>query len=289
MNQNPADHLRSFLEKHLIKNETPGKESYFSIKETALVELASRRGETMLQVMKACLERDLWPERFRAHRGTLTSKDQVQLLQSTVAVIGAGGLGGTLCLLLARTGVGRLIVCDGDEFEESNLNRQFLSNLSRLGQKKALCAAEEIRRINPAAQVTTYTFKATEENLPDILAAAQVVVDCLDNFPTRLMVEKAARRLGLPFIHGAVGGLEGLILTVFPEDPGLENLYGSEDIPKEKAAEAVLGVPPVTPTLVAGLQAAEVINILTGRPPLARGRLLHVDLTIPSIEANSLL
>jgi len=288
MDQNPPDDLRAFLEKHLIKNEAPEKEAYFSIKETALVELASRRGETLLQVMKACLDRGLWPERFRAHRGTFTSKDQAQLLQATAAVIGAGGLGGTLCLLLARAGLGRLVVCDGDEFEESNLNRQFLSNLSRLGQKKALCAAEEIRRINPAAQVTTYPIKATEENLPDILATAQVVVDCLDNLPARFMVEKAARRRGIPFIHGAVGGLEGLILTVFPEDPGLENLYGSGDIPKEKWAEAVLGVPTVTPTLVAGLQAAEVINILTGRPLLARGRLLHLDLTIPSIEANSL-
>ena len=89
-------------------------------------------------------------ERYRAQRGSLTSMEQAALLKSTVTVIGAGGLGGAVCLLLARTGVGCIIVCDGDSFDESNLNRQMLANMTRIGTNKALAARDEIALINPA-------------------------------------------------------------------------------------------------------------------------------------------
>jgi len=277
--------LKTILEPHLIRNETPDREVYYSVREAVLIELAARRGQTLTEIMRACLEQGLWPERFRAQRGTMTAADQARLLGSSVAVIGAGGLGGSVCLLLARTGVGALTVCDGDDFDESNLNRQFLSKWSRLGLNKAQCAVEEIQTINPAVEVRAYPVWATERNLPRILAKAQVVVDCLDSLRARLQVEKAARDLNVPFIHGAVAGLEGMVMSVFPGDPGLGGIYGSTPVDKKNTAEAYLGVPAVIPAMVAALQVNEVVHILLGREAPARRKMLHVDLSAPAIEA----
>lgn len=277
--------FRALLEPDLIQNEPPGQDPFFSVGEQALIRLANGCDRSLTETMADCLKLGVWPERFRANRGTFSTADQLRLLKSSVALIGAGGLGGAAALFMARVGIGRLIICDGDHFVESNLNRQAFSNLDRLGLNKAICAAEEIRRINPVVEVVLFPTFATDANLPDILREAEVVVDCLDNLTTRLTVERAARRRGIPFVHGAIAGLEGFVMTVFPEDPGLEALYGQTAASKADSAETVLGTPAVTPVLVAGLQASETINILLKRQTLARGRLLHVDLSTPAIEA----
>lgn len=188
--------LKTLLEAHLVRHQPPGREEFFSVKEQGLVELAAGRGQALAEVMVECLRAGLWPERFRPQRGTLTPDEQARLLESTAAVIGAGGLGGTVCLILARTGVGRLVVCDGDMFDESNLNRQMLSSLGRLGRNKALAAAEEIKNINPACRVMPYPVWAAPDNLDEILGPAQVVIDCLDTLEARYLVEEAAQRQG---------------------------------------------------------------------------------------------
>lgn len=288
MNRSSRDELTALLGPYLMEQTAPGRDNFLSVREKGLCELAARRGLTLTQVMIECLDQGLWPERFRAQRGTLTAQDQVRLLKSTVAVIGAGGLGGAVILFLARTGVGRLVVCDGDSFDESNLNRQLLADAHRLGRNKALCAAEEIKSVNPAVEVVTFPVWAAEDNLMEILGPAQVAVDCLDTMETRYMLEEAACRREIPFVHGAVAGLEGMLMTVYPKDPGLRGLYGPVPAEKKDSAETLLGVPAVTPALVAGLQATEVVNILLGRKPTARGRLLHLDLSIPAIEINEL-
>ena len=205
-------------------------------------------------------------------------------MSSTVAIIGAGGLGGMVSLLLARVGVGCLRICDGDAFDESNLNRQFLSSLARLGQNKAEVAAEVIAGINPAVEVAVFPFWANEENLPEILGSAGVVIDCLDNLETRYLVEKAAVGANIPFVHGAVAGMEGFVMTVYPGDPGLIGLYGPLAASKKESAESILGVPTVTPALAAGLQVNEALFVLLGKPAPARKRLLHLDRTGPSID-----
>ncbi|MEW5722493.1 MAG: HesA/MoeB/ThiF family protein [Thermodesulfobacteriota bacterium] len=280
--------LVSRLGPHLINHSPPGGEKFQSVPEAALREMADREGCSLKEAMIRVLGAGIWPERFRPQRGSYSVAEQARLLGATVAVIGLGGLGGAVCLYLARVGVGGLIVCDGDCFEESNLNRQQLSNLGRLGREKVRCAVEEIERINPAVEVRPWPVRADENNLPAILEPAQVVVDCLDNLPSRYLVEKAARQRGIPFIHGAVAGREGLLMTVFPDDPGLVDLYGPTAARKEDSAESFVGVPTVTPAMLAGLQAGEVVNILLGRPAAARRKLIHLDLSIPSIEHNEL-
>ncbi|MEW6262908.1 MAG: HesA/MoeB/ThiF family protein [Thermodesulfobacteriota bacterium] len=280
--------LAARLKPHLILNAKPNQPEFYSVKEAALFELARERGLTLARIMIECLEQDLWPERFRPNRGAFSAQDQARLLKSTAAVIGAGGLGGAVCLLLARMGVGCLIVCDFDVFDESNLNRQHLAKLERLGLNKALAAVEEIGRINPAVEVRAFPVKVEEDNVREVLAPAQVVIDCLDNMPSRYLAMKAARSLNLPFIHGAVAGLEGLILTSYPEDPGLDGLYGPKPAAKDDSAESFLGVPTVTPHLIAGLQAVEAVFLLLGRPSLARRRLVHLDLSQPSLDLMTL-
>lgn len=277
--------LLAGLKKHLIQNTSPGQGEYASVRQPPLEALAGETGQPLSKIMARCLEAGIWPERFRAHRGTFSAAEQSKLLGSTVAIIGAGGLGGSVCLLLARAGVGHLVICDGDSFDESNLNRQFLSRMDRLGQNKALMAQEEIKAINPAVTVNVWSTWATTENLPVILESAQVVVDCLDNLPMRYHLEAAARARGIPMVHGAIAGLEALVMTVHPGGPGLANLYGPTPAAKKDSAESFVGVPTVTPAITAGLQVTEVLNILLSRRP-PTSRLLHLDLSIPEIEIN---
>ena len=121
-----------------------------------------------------------------------------------------------------------------------------------------------------------------------MIEPAQVVIDCLDNMETRFLVAKTARALERPFIHGAVAGFEGLMMTVLPQGPGLADLYGPVPSPKRETAETILGVPTVTPAILAGLQVKEALNIILERPLLASGRLIHMDLSIPSLDINNL-
>ncbi|MFH1033681.1 MAG: HesA/MoeB/ThiF family protein [Pseudomonadota bacterium] len=281
--------IMELLGPHLIPHEAAGGQGYYSVREEGLRQLALAQDRDLRQVMLACLDEGLWPERLRPNRGTLTAQDQARLLRSTVAVIGAGGLGGTVILQLARLGLGSLLVCDGDVFEESNLNRQFLAEHDTLGQNKAQVAARAVRAVNPAVEVRVHAVWAYEDNLPALLQDAQVVVDCLDSLSARYTVEEAARQAGLPFVHGSVAGLEGMVMTVRNGDPGLAGLYGPQPAAKAESAESILGVPTPTPALIATLQVAEVLKLLLGWPGLERGQVLHVDLGgVPGIEVLQL-
>ncbi len=279
--------LRRFLQEHMIENRLPRGEVFLSVREEPLVDWSRRQGLSLRRVMIQCLEQDIWPERLRPNRGAFAAAEQARLLDSAVAVIGAGGLGGMVILQLARFGVGRLAVCDGDVFDQSNLNRQFLSRLDRLGRNKALCAQEEVAAINPAVEVVVHDYMADAGNLPRILAGARVVVDCLDTLAARYTLEAVCQELKLPYVHGSVAGLEGLVMTVMPGDPGLRGLYGPRPAAKEDSAEVLMGVPTMTPALVAGLQVNEVAKLLLDRRPLRR-RMLHLDLESPSLEVLEL-
>lgn len=283
-----AARLRDILAPYLAQNEVPGEEPLVSVNSEGLALLAQQRGTSLRQAMLACLARGIWPERFRANRRTFRAADQARLLESRVAVLGCGGLGGTAVLLLTRLGVGGLAICDGDRFEESNLNRQMLCTPQNLGQPKAEVAAAAAQALNPALEVSIHPMWATALNLPGILEGCQVAVDCLDNMTSRYLLAEAAQEAGLPLVHGALAGLEGLVMTVRPGDPGLKDLHGPEPVAKADSAEAVLGVPAPTPALIAALEVSETIKLLLGRPGLEPGQFLHVDLARPAMAVMSL-
>jgi molybdopterin/thiamine biosynthesis adenylyltransferase len=228
--------------------------------------------EIEIQALKA----RFLPARYERSQGTVGWEGQVRLLESTVAIVGCGGLGGWIVEGLARMGVGHLIIIDGDAFVENNLNRQALCTENNLGQLKIEAARERVARVNSATEVTMHPVMADEESMREMLANADVVVDALDTLPTRLVLQKVAQSLGIPVVHGAIGGYIGQVMTVFPGDRGLYAIYGRGDVP-ERGIEAQLGNPAATPMMVAAWQIQEVIKILLGAGELLRNRMLFMD------------
>lgn len=244
--------------------------------------IAKKWGLKLKDVEIAALEAGFMPRRYLRNLGTVGLEGQRKLLQSKVAVIGLGGLGGYVSVALARMGVGTLVVADGDVFVDHNLNRQVLSDVSVLREPKAEIAKRVIARVNPAVEVIAWKEFIRADNLDKILEGCQVVVDGLDNLPARLELEEAARKAGIPLVHGAIAGFLGQVITIFPEDPGLKALYG--DKPPEKGIEVELGTPAATPMMVAAVQVQEVIKILLGKGRPLRRRLLLADAESWSIE-----
>jgi molybdopterin/thiamine biosynthesis adenylyltransferase len=194
-----------------------------------------------------------------------------------VTIVGLGGLGGFALELLLRLGVGALTVIDGDAFSENNANRQLLGVSTNIGATKVEAARQRGEAVNPATTMETYFLRATEANLGEMIDGSDVVVDGLDDIPTRYCVQRVAQRMGIPFVHGAVAGFWGQVMTIFPDDRGLELIYGVETKPVP-GDERELGTPCVTPAMVASVQAAEVIKILLGWKDVIRNRLYVINL-----------
>lgn len=230
------------------------------------------------EVELAALEAGIVPWRYLRNLGTIGLEGQARLLRATVAVVGLGGLGGYVTEALARMGVGRLILIDGDVFEEHNLNRQLLSAEDKLGTPKTQAAQQRVGEINGAVEVITHAAMLSAENLPQLLAGAEVVVDALDRLPIRFALQDGAQALGIPMVHGSIAGFLGQVMTILPGDPGLRSLYGDPDQIPEQGLEAELGTPAATPMAVAAWEAQEVVKILVGRGDVLRNRLLLMDM-----------
>ena len=246
------------------------------------LKIAGQCGCSARNVYIEALGLGIWPHRYVRNREILSVKDQLILAECKVSVVGAGGLGGHVILLLARLGIGRLVVVDHDVFDESNLNRQALCNEKTLGKPKSEEAVKIIGFVNPGVEVTSFKASIEPSSVEKILVNSHVVVDCLDNVPDRFVLERACKNLRIPLVHGALAGFEGQLMTIFPDDPGLKYLYGKENegasVDRSKSPESVLGVPAPTPSLMATLQAMEVIKIILNRGRVFRNILLHVDL-----------
>ena len=251
-------------------------------------ELADTFGCSVRDVELAALESEVAPLRYLRNLGTIGVKGQAKLLRATVAIVGLGGLGGYVAEALARMGVGRLILIDGDVFEEHNLNRQILSTEDRLGTPKAVAAQRRIAEINGAVEAIAHAVRLTRENLPQLLKGADLVVDGLDRLPTRLVLQKGAQALGIPMIHGSIAGFLGQVMTILPSDPGLRNLYGEPDDVPEQGLEAQMGTPAATPMAVAAWEAQEVVKTLLDRGEPLRHRLLVMDMESGTIETLQL-
>ena len=243
----------------------------------AVNSVARSRGIMPIQIEVAALEQGIIPRRYLRNMGTIGWEGQIKLLRSTVAVVGAGGLGGTVVELLARHGIGRIIVIDGDRFTEDNLNRQLLSTEENLGEYKAIIAVKRVKEINSSVSIISYTEELTGENAHELIKEAQVVVDGLDNLPSRFVVEKACRDSRIPFVHGTIAGFNGQLMTIFPQDMGLCSIYGEPHNVPERGIEAATGNPSATPTMIAAWQVQEVVKIITGIGRPLRNRLLMLD------------
>ncbi len=203
---------------------------------------------------------------------------QKKLLGAKILLLGAGGLGSPAALYLAAAGVGTIGIVDMDVVDASNLQRQVIHNLDRIGQKKVDSAAETIRRLNPDVDIRTYPVRLDASNVIDLISDYDVIVDGADNFPARYVLNDASVKLGIPVVHGSIFRFEGQV-SVF--DPTKGPTY-RDMLPAPPSAElapncAVAGVLGVLPGIVGSIQAIEAIKLILDLGDPLIGRLLIFD------------
>lgn len=254
-----------------------------SIDEKSSYSLAQKYSKPISAINKKALSLQICPSRYVRNLPLISMEEQLLLADSKVAVVGAGGLGGNVVMLLARAGIGHLKIIDYDNFDEYNLNRQLFCNSNTLGISKSKSLATTLSSINPGVEVEAINTKMTEENAKEILSGVATVVDALDNIEDRFIIERCAKTLKIPLIHGAVSGFEGRVMTIFPEDEGIKLLYGKED-QNNNIKDLSVGIPAVTPATVASFQAMEVIKVILKRNDILRNAMLYIDMASSQIE-----
>jgi len=221
-------------------------------------------------------------QRSRYSRHVLLSEvgeeGQARLLDSKVLLIGAGGLGSPAAIYLAAAGVGTLGIVDDDVVDASNLQRQILHNLDRLGQAKVESARETLTALNPDVKVETHNLRLSADNVLDIVGRYDVVVDGGDNFPTRYLVNDASLHLRTPVVHGSIFRFEGQVSVFHPYEGPCYRCQFPEPPPPELAPScAEAGVLGVLPGIIGSIQAVEAIKLILGIGESLVGRLLTYD------------
>ncbi|MDO5848559.1 MAG: HesA/MoeB/ThiF family protein [Methanobrevibacter sp.] len=205
----------------------------------------------------------------------VTKSEQTRFKDAEISVIGCGGIGGDAISMLARMGVGKLNLVDEDRFDLSNLNRQALSDLTKIGISKSEVAKETVRLINPYTEVTAFNERLDEDNIEMIISNSDIVIDAVDNLITRIIVSRYAKENDIPFVHGAIHGTMGQLTVFKPEnDVSYESMFGLPSYGKELTPEVIdevlqltSGVPPVigpNPNIIGCLEAMEAFKIITG-------------------------
>ena len=205
----------------------------------------------------------------------VTRSEQERFKNGKITVIGCGGIGGETIEMLARMGIGELVLVDKDAFDLSNLNRQTLANIGDLGLDKSSVAKEKVRLINPYVKVTTFSEHIDQNNIEKVIKDSDIVIDALDNVLTRVIVSRKAKEIGIPYIHGAIHGTLGQVTVFLPNsEKTYEEMFNLPSVGKELDEETIdalkhvtSGVPPVigpTPNLIGCLEAFEAFKIITG-------------------------
>ncbi len=203
---------------------------------------------------------------------------QQKLLDSKVLLLGAGGLGSPAALYLAAAGVGTLGIIDMDVVDESNLQRQILHNLDRVGERKVDSAKKTLTGLNPDVDVVTYDVRLGADNVLEIFAGYDVILDGTDNFPTRYLVNDAALKLDIPVVHGSIFRFEGQASVYLPHEGPCYRCQVPEPPPAELAPScSEAGVLGVLPGIIGSIQAMETIKLLLGMGEPLVGRLLAYD------------
>ena len=220
--------------------------------------------------------------RYSRNIPALTEEECLTLQQKRVLVVGCGGLGGHIIDQLARIGVGFLRLADGDVFEETNLNRQLLSRVPLLGVSKAKTAADHVAEVNPL--VTTETVEAfmTADNVRTLIADCDIVMDALDNIPSRRILATACSEAGIPYVYGAIQGWIAQAAVSMPGDRLIDTLYPEEI---EISDKSVLSF---TPALCASIQTSLCVKLLIGRS-VKTGTVYYFDLLNQEFETISMV
>ena len=170
----------------------------------------------------------------------VTRSEQERFKDAKITVIGCGGIGGETIEMLARMGIGELILVDKDAYDLSNLNRQTLATINDLGLVKSEVAAEKVRLINPYVKTTTFNEHIDQTNIDKVIADSDIVIDALDNVLTRVIVSRKAKEKGIPYIHGAIHGTMGQITVFLPNsDKTYEEMFNLPSVGKELDDETI--------------------------------------------------
>ena len=265
----------------------PGGSKYPVICLQDVLSVSRQFNTSSLSIEITSLEQGIVPMRYLRNLGTIGIKGQLKLLKSCVAIAGAGGLGGIIIELLARIGTGRLIIIDNGRFTENNLNRQLLATEKLMGKSKSKAAADRVRQVNSSVAITAVSRKIDDGNCQKLIQDANVVVDALDNLPSRYILAEACQKLGIPLVHGAIAGFSGQAITVLPGDKGLVDLYGPLNRRHARGIEAVTGSPPTTATVIGALEVQETVKLITGTGKNIHGHLLMLDIAENSSDEVS--
>ncbi|MBP1744372.1 MAG: UBA/THIF-type binding protein [Firmicutes bacterium] len=214
-------------------------------------------------------------DRYSRNVSSITEEENRRLKSFKVCVIGCGGLGGYIIEMLGRIGIGTITAVDYDRFEETNLNRQILSDTTNLGQSKSLAALERMKKVNPEITLNNVDLRFDSTSGEEIIRGSDVVVDALDNPQGKRLAGDLCAKLNIPLVHGAIAGWYGQVTTVYPGDKAMDVIC------KEGTScgiEKELGNPPFTPAFLAAIQTAEVIKILLKKGGTLRNKILYADL-----------
>jgi sulfur-carrier protein adenylyltransferase/sulfurtransferase len=206
-------------------------------------------------------------------------KGQRKLLDSSVLVIGAGGLGSPVAMYLAAAGIGKLGIVDFDQVDVTNLQRQILHTTADVGRSKVASAVEHLRAINPTIEVVGHETLLFSTNVFEIFEGYDVIVDGTDNFPVRYLVNDATQFTGKPLVYGSIYQFEGqaTVFTPGQETPCYRCLFPAPPPPGTVPSCAEGGVFGVLPGVIGSIQATEAIKIITGEGDTLEGRLLLYD------------
>ena len=221
-------------------------------------------------------------ERYQKH---LTLKEigyegQLNLKNSSVLCIGAGGLGSSVLLYLAATGIGKIGIVDNDQVEKSNLQRQIIHETNTIGNLKIDSAKERIKKLNPNCELLTFSERINPKNALELLKDFDVICDCSDNFGTRYLINDSCLILNKPLVFGSVQGFEGQV-SVFnlqKKSPNLRDLLPESPSKNAVASCSEYGVVGVSTGLIGIFQANEIIKIILKKGETLDGKLLIFDL-----------
>ena len=203
---------------------------------------------------------------------------QLKLLDAKVLLLGAGGLGSPSALYLAAAGVGTIGIIDMDVVDESNLQRQIIHNIERVGMRKVDSAAKTLQLLNPDVKVITHDTRLDASNVVELLSQYDLVVDGADNFPSRYLLNDASLVTGTPVVHGSIFRFEGQVTVFTPHDGPCYRCFLPVPPPPELAPScAEAGVLGVLPGIIGSIQAIEAIKLLLGLGDSLSGRLMAYD------------
>ncbi len=294
----PRGHLEAQIENRLIDKDQPvvvycagGVRSAFAARTLQelgyreVVSMAGGFGRWKDEGRPWAAPVSLTPEQANRYKRHLLLPEvgvegQTKLLGAKVLMLGAGGLGSPAALYLAAAGVGTIGIVDMDDVDASNLQRQILHNIDRIGDRKVDSAKKTLVLLNPDVNVVTYDTRLDASNIMDIIAGYDVIVDGADNFPSRYLLNDASVKLGIPVVHGSIFRFEGMVSVFHPlQGPTYRDMV-PEPPPAELAPScAEAGVLGVLPGIIGSIQALETIKVILGLGEPLIGRILSVDTT----------